>query len=73
MAHHRTLESYVVLGGLIVITACIGLTASRATALASLLASLDGVDLAVGEAVLLHTLVWLPVLAKTVVLWYVRC
>ena len=73
MTHHRIFEPYIVLSGLVVITACVGLTASRATALASLLASLDGIDLAVGKAVLLHTLVWLPVLAKTVVLWYVSC
>ena len=68
MVQYKDWRLYIVLGGLVVIAACVGLTASRATALTSLLASLNGVDLAVGEAVLLHTLVWLTVLAEAVVL-----
>lgn len=69
-AQCRDCRPYIVLGRLIVITTCVGLTTSRATGLTALLASLDRVNLAVGKAVLLHTLVWLAVLAEAVVL---RC
>lgn len=65
------LAKAIVLSWLVVIAttaAARGLSASRPTGLATLLARLDGVDLALRKLTGVDALVWLAVLAETVVL-----